>query len=612
MHLPQCQVTLGSTVLTGELKSATIARLENGFDTATLELPDTMSTLYPLKVTNGTAFQLDVKDAGEAAYTTLSKGIVRFPILSLDKDETIQLKCDGAGYGLGDTVCAEEYGNQSRNSDVVNPDGDCTITEMLTDSNHGIITKWVNKILGGATNSGFSYDTTTIEEIDGDLSYLYFPYKPCNKCVDDACDLVTALNAGSAGPHWIVTTDDKIRLKLIGTNQTGWTKYYGGATNTDGQATLVQDVDFKGFNFEPIGPEANYIIYNGIWRRPSSGDLWTEAKASSWGHGTGNFTEDSTTYHAVGAKGLHIYTTGSNHIDSYYPSAPAGWDFSVFPEFLKPTLQVYAARDANTSDTFEFYVTLVDSNGYEMSTDINGAVPSTHGEWVHFEFPIGPYWRQNHTPNTWTLKDVGGTFNWGNVSYIKFTDGNPGSGDSSWWIDGLHFGGTQIIRIAKNSTNITANKVKMKTLTDNIGKDDTLTSGTIGTTDQGLMAQMAYAELLRLQKSAITGTVTISMLKDVLPGQLFHVHAKKKVDGTFNIDKDMRVTKLTHNISSSGYFTTLELTDDLTNSHPRPRYENRNKVTAATRPDYQDRQASSIKAGDIDIRVTPLEEDYPS
>jgi hypothetical protein len=33
---------------------------------------------------------------------------------------------------------------------------------------------------------------------------------------------------------------------------------------------------------------------------------------------------------------------------------------------------------------------------------------------------------------------------------------------------------------------------------------------------------------------------------------------------------------------------------------------------AAQRPNYQDRQAASIKAGDIDITVQRLEKDYPS
>jgi hypothetical protein len=602
MSMPQNQLTLGSTVITGKLSSATVPRLENGFDTATLDLPDALSDLYPSTVTVGTAFQLDVKDANEAAYTTISKGIVRFPILPQGNKEIIQLKCDGSGYGLGDTVCAQEYGNQSRNPTLD------TLLEILTDATNGLIPKWVNKILGSATDSGFSYTTTAVDTITGAVPYLYYPYKPCNKSIDDLIDLVTAIKAGTAGPHFIVTTDDVLHVKLIDASQASWTKYYGGATNTAGQATLVQGIDFTDSNFEPIGPESNYIIYNGVWRRPSSGDLWTEGVAADWGHnGTTLVTDESGAgLFIVGAQSLKTVPDGGG-CETYWPSTKdALWNFKTFKEFEKPTLSFHIRSSGRGLLLPWWQIRLVDTDGDQLLADYSGSLPADD-VWQHIELPVGPFFKENHTANSWTLET--GSFDWETVDYLQFESADSGG---TVYYDGLHFGGAQITRIAKNSTNITANKLKVKVVTDNIGKDDTLACGTVGTTDQGFMAQMAYAELLRLQTSSIVGTVTVSMLKDALPGQWFHIHAKKKADGTFNIDKDMRATKVTHNISSSGYFTTLELTDDLTNSHPRPRYEDRNKVSAATRPEYQDRQASSIKAGDIDIRVTPLEEDYPT
>jgi hypothetical protein len=201
-----------------------------------------------------------------------------------------------------------------------------------------------------------------------------------------------------------------------------------------------------------------------------------------------------------------------------------------------------------------------------------------------------------------------GSIDWSDVATFEVWCPNV----TDAYIDGFNLGGAQVTRIAKNSTNITANKAKMKVITDTTPKDDTLTYGTPGTTDLGLMAQLAYSELLRLQKSCIIGSASTPMIKDAFPGQWFHIHAKEKVDGSFTIDQDFRATKITHIISPSGFFTNLNLTNDLTNSHARLTYEDKNKVAAAQRPEYQDRQAASIKAGQVDIYVTPFIEDYPS
>ena len=179
-------------------------------------------------------------------------------------------------------------------------------------------------------------------------------------------------------------------------------------------------------------------------------------------------------------------------------------------------------------------------------------------------------------------------------------------------IDGMHFGDANVCRVAWNSTSVTNSKLKTKLITDNTGKDDTLLSGVLGTTDTGLMARMAYAELLRCQTTSLVGWVKTFMISDLLPGQIFKIYAKKTSGGTYNInDTEMRVTKLIQEGSVVGCISTIYLTDDLSNSHPRTLYEDWNKVVnAAARPEFQDRQASSMKAGQIDIRVPRLVEDY--
>jgi hypothetical protein len=101
-------------------------------------------------------------------------------------------------------------------------------------------------------------------------------------------------------------------------------------------------------------------------------------------------------------------------------------------------------------------------------------------------------------------------------------------------------------------------------------------------------------------------------LLNLLPGQQLHVKAKKKVDGTFSIDKHFRVYRLTQAFSADGFISRCEVTDDLLNSHPRMPYNDVNKVLQSIRPEFQDRQATSIKTGVMDIYVPRLEKDYPS
>ena len=125
------------------------------------------------------------------------------------------------------------------------------------------------------------------------------------------------------------------------------------------------------------------------------------------------------------------------------------------------------------------------------------------------------------------------------------------------------------------------------------------------------MARMAYAELLKAQTTPTVGEFTTSMVKDVLPGQLLHVHAQKTGAATFTVNMDKRIQKLAHAWTKDGATTTFNVTSDVTNSATRTRYGDWNTVFAAVRPDMQDRQATSIKGGDMDIRITKLEWDYP-
>jgi len=604
MTMPRSKITLGATEFESTLNSVIITRLENGFDTATIELPDNAAAFYPSVATNGTAVQIDVRTVG-GSYTTIFKGIVRFPIFPEGNNEIIQLKCDGAGYGFGDTAVLDEYGTQS-----ANPTLD-TINEILTDATDGIIPKFVNTILKSATDSGFAYSTSLEAATAGDeIPYILFPYKYCNKAIDDLTDVVCALRTGSAGLHWIVTTADYFLLKSIDQTLGGWTKYYG---DSQANSTLTPS-DFTTFpKFEPMGPESNYIIYNGVWRRPSQGD-WAENNHDDWDVGSAGLTfSDEGTIKTMGGYSVKCHNSGVTgaHFKFTFPDPI---NLGIFTNQNIPSMSFDLATDrvmtaASGAGIYNnFFIRLYSNEAtanYAYITpgedSISKGTTSGDQNFQHFTFQVGKYSKDKwlHPTNS---------IDWSALESVEIWC--PTVQDA--YLDAFNFGGAQVTRIAKNSTNITANKVKMKIITDTTPKDDTLLSGTAGTTDIGLMAQLAYSELLRHQKSSVVGTVTTPMIKDALPGQWFHIHAKEKADGSFTFNEDFRATKIVHVISPSGFWTSLELTNDLTNSHARAAYDDRNKVSAANRPDYQDRQATSIKAGNVDIYVTPLIEDYPS
>jgi hypothetical protein len=582
MTLPQNKLTLGSTVFNNVLSKAKVTRVENGFDQATIELPN--PTIYPATVTAGTTVKLEVADANKSYPTNpMFKGVVRFPIIDLPPKNLV-LSCLGSGYGLGEMVCVNEYGTQS-----TNPTAD-TLTEIATNMNDNFVTH----ILGTANNSNFGYTTDyTTTGITNVIPFIAFPYKPVIDCLNDLVDLVTALNAGSAGPHWIVTTDDVLHIKQVGGNQTGWTKYYGGATNT-GQATLTYGEDYTHINSEVMLPEKNYIIYYGMWRRPSNGDFWTEANSGNWANATvlGGASDavysDSATYHVVGAKSLkHYATAGAERMWAIYPSTiDAHWDFSKFTDFNTPNLNFYFLQHTPYA-TCQVWLCTDTSNIfiYDFSTMV-----ASQDVWYHVSLPCGPNYKINTSSPTWSKGGVGANPSWADINYILFVGGNE------FYVDGLHFGDAPICRVAWNS-NLPGGTAKLQLITDNTGKDDSLKASD----DSGLMAQYAYAELLRKQKSTQNLTVDTPMLPEALPGQLFSIQST-----------DYRVTKIVHNISPTQYSTSFSMTDDVTNGISRPRYEDQNKVWASVRPEWQDKQASSIKAGSVDWRIAQLIKDYPT
>jgi hypothetical protein len=579
---PIVKLTLDAATYESEnLVNTKVTDVENGFGQATITLDDV--SLYPTVVNYNTVVTLNVKeDGGSYPANPLFAGIVRFPIIDVQNKQSLTLSCLGTGFGLGRMLVATEYGTES-----VNPTID-TCTEIATD----IIANYVNKIFGGAA-SGYTYDTTKIESITDSIPYFSWGYKPAMFTLNDLIDIITAYHAGTAGPHWIVTTDNKFRMKLINGTQTGWTKYYG---NSSSNATLVYGDDYTHTNFEVVSPEANYIIYYGAWRRPSNGDYWTENTALTlWGNTTGTLA-NTTGFKIVGGYSVQAFSLANptGPIQVFTPNTKAAaWDFSCFTEFNTPNLNFYVYYDLTTTTTLRIRL-YTDATNYYTYT-----ITPPNQAWQHYSIPVGPYFNiQGKDTPTWTPTTTG-ALNWNSINWIEFYVTSAEMANTNpptryfFCIDGLHFGDAAVCRVAKDADATILNQVL---ITDNIGKDDSLKASDA----TGLMAQLAYAEYLRQQTTCTVGTAQIGFLRDALPGQWFQLTGG-----------DMRATKLVHEIRNEDEAsTTLHLTSDVINSNTRLRYEDQNKVFASIRPEWQDRQASNIKAGSVDWRVARLVKTY--
>lgn len=599
--IPQVQLTVttgGVSYVIDGLTSGKIIRNENGFDTATFTVADGVgndaSRYYPATIDAGSLVTCEMKDASDAAWTTVFSGVIRFAYVRMfGQEHKLDLKCDGAGYGFDETVVGEEYG-----TDSTNPTLD-TISEILTDATHGIIPLWVNKILGnGANASGYAYTYANVENIAGAMKYVYFPFKPCSKALADLGDLLQAIKGAAAGCHWIVGTDDKFRLKTVGSDQAGWDDYYGGS---QAASTLEEGQDLLSYSFESLTKEANYVLYHGAMRKPADGDKWTENNSALWAVTNGAVADESGAgLVQIGSYSLKFSPTvaGGSWID--YPSThDAAWNITnCGGRYNIPTFSFWVYN--NTGNTFN--VRLHDSTAvgyFQLSSLLNP--PAT--TWQGYSFPIGPYGKNNDMGLFWVPTIITGTPSWSNIDYVQFIFY---SAAGAAYLDGVQFNG-HIIRGAKEAGIGVNNKLKLKVITDDVGKDDSL----VAADDSGVMAQLAKAELYRCKTTPLVGELRVPYLYDLLPGQLIHTHAKKNAAGTFNVDCDMRGVRVEHDFDvPNGFTSRVAVTSDVINSYPRMAWSNMNKVLAAARPEFQDRQATSIKTREIDITQSILEVTY--
>jgi hypothetical protein len=452
------------------------------------------------------------------------------------------------------------------------------------------------------TDSG---GTDYIDNIAGTILYLYFAYKPNLKVLQDICDLSQAIQAANAGPHWIVTTDDKILLTTIGNHSApsiaqGWPTYMNGS---QALATLTYGIDFKEDSFETLNSAANYILYHGRFRKPANGDLWTENNSGLWAKTDCNLADESGAgLFKVGAYSLKVTQTATPSYISYPSGLNASWAISKLGgKYNIPTLGFWIYKNTGKVDpvTDYFRISLVTPAATYFYLD---HLNPTEDAWTRYDLQLGDYANTGSNAVEWSKF---GAATWTTIDYVNFTFVSA-EATRIWYLDGLSINGW-IKRGAKNSTLIGTDKLKLATINDDYAKDDSM----IVTDDTGTIGRLAYAELLRRQTKPMVATLQTPMQRNALAGQLLHVHARPNSAGTWQINSDMRITQATQRIQLPNFRTVYSVTSDVINSMTRPAYDSLNQTLANYRPEAQDRQAANIKLRDIDITQAILEKDYP-
>ena len=612
---PQTQVTVRHSAVNYIIDAQSVInqRVENGFDLATVTLEDKDARNYKDKVTEDDLIKIEQKDASDAAWTIIFRGIIRRAEPSNFQANILNLKCDGSGYGLASMLCADEYGTES-----ANPTLD-TVTEIINDGSHGMLSAWVNTVLGDTgTASGHIYENL-IQTITDSFKYIYFPFKPVTKCLNDLCELVQGNRGANAGIHWFVTPGltapnfyPRLCIAEVGNHADAPLARWPNWWRTDQAGSTLDEDDLLSFKFQHLAKEANYVLYHGKVVKPLLLDDYTE-DAADWAGGLYMTPANDTA--KVGSNSIKATTkdTGAalKNCTILYPTGSSLGPINVTNmggKYDVPICHAWAKVDGNVwgnNRTLFFYFRTGVGDGAIIGAPVQ-VMFSAASEWTEFTFPIGPYYHYAlHEPKWLRNYIISGAFSWASVEQIGLLLLSDANGEEVW-LDNYYLSGS-VIRGARQAAAFTSsNPCRLKIITDDLAKDDTLKASD----DSGTIGQLCYAVYLRSITTPIVGTFTIPIANDLIAGQKIHVHAKKKADDTFQIDDDFRITKIIHAMSSTGCYSTVDVTDDLKNSIPRPIPTHLNKVLSAVRPEFQDRQATSMKARSIDITQPILEKTY--
>jgi hypothetical protein len=233
-------------------------------------------------------------------------------------------------------------------------------------------------------------------------------------------------------------------------------------------------------------------------------------------------------------------------------------------------------------------------------------------EWIHRSIPIGPYWKTTDESRlfrwiagTGAVAAPGGNAVWTTINSIAFRVTPTIGNDCDLFLDDLHFSG-KITREAVDTSEVTAYTEYQLPIISRDALDDSA----VASDDTGMAGAMAYAEMLRRVNIPRTLHFTTEMKPLIKPGEYFSVNAAEKLDGTYNISAvDFRVTQYIHSIDSSGFLTDFVVTDDVLNSFPITKLDERSLFNEFMLVNND--QAKNMRSGgEIDLLIPHLRKAY--
>lgn len=595
---PNLKVEAGSTEISQDSVGVEVHRPENAVSWVKLLANDKDGKNFIGELDVFTVLKVSFR-YGSDSWTKVFEGKIREPTSALSMEgQLTQAKAYGYGMALRDTHCDAEYGSQVSSS-LDEPD---EIWDDLVD-NH------INKAFGGAA-TGYTITKTKMLACGTPIiTYLNGGYRSNIEVGNEVCKLRCAEQAGSAGVHWFVDPSKNWFIDTIGNHSVaGWSTWWD--TDQAG-STLTQGVDFVNYDFVKRGVYyANKVLVASAFRKPGY-DYWTEGQAGSWGNdGITNINNNAVTY-VVGSQSIEFdmdSPPGSGR--AYWPSTEdAAWDLTkIGSENTIPTVNFYFYKDNNCNEpSCELRLCSTDHDNDYFYVVFSTWTSDPNNEWVHRSIPIGPYWKSAEESRRYRWVGSGGTENWNSINCLAFRiTANPAT-DTEFLIDDLHIAG-KIVREAYSSADIGApgNKDEhQKILRLDTAVDDTLKASD----DSGTAGLLAYHELLVRMTNPVVGKVVLPLIvtPEILPGQLIHPHANEQASGAFRVDDDFRVKEIVHNFTVGGAFTTLDVTDDVTNTFALG-YTNMLEILAKVQK--VDPEAQNLKASGIDVKIARLNKDY--
>jgi len=294
---------------------------------------------------------------------------------------------------------------------------------------------------------------------------------------------------------------------------------------------------------------------------------------------------------------IHCFGAYPQNWSWFWPVEDAGWDLTKWGgKHSIPVISFWMKCSRAGPDLDELLLALGNGDGV-YSTDIKSYMGDA-AEWSFISLPVGPYCN----PKIWSM---GTGADWRYVDFVKFIN-NDTETPTDFWLDGFQLNGRLIRGAKKLKANGDPERYyKMLMITDDVAKDDS------GTEDDSYpMAQLCAAELYRNSRSPWVGSIVISAEPSILPGQIAHIHGRRRADGSYRTDMDMRMPSLQFQFNRGGVTCTVQLTNDLYNGQILSPMDLANIIKRATNPDFQTKQITSIKTRDIDISQPILWKNY--